>query len=68
MIKGREELNLKYFSKHRLSKFNLSRFEERMVEDYFREELNILPDQQIDFQSLEVLLIIDFLRFSNNLS
>ena len=68
MIKGREELNLKYFSKYRLSKFNLSRFEERMVEDYFREELNILPDQQIDFQSLEVLLIIDFLRFSNNLS
>ena len=68
MIKGSEELNLKYFSKYQLVRFKLSPFEERMVDDYFREELNILPDHQIDFQSQEVLLIIDFLRFSNNLS
>ena len=68
MIIDRGNLNFKYFSKYRQGNFNLSVYEQKIVESYFREELKILPEHKIDFKSPEVLLLIDILRFSNYLS
>lgn len=68
MIRGRQKLNFNYFSKYRQGNFNLSVHEQKIVESYFREELKILPEHKIDFKSPEILMIVDIIRFYNNLS
>jgi len=68
MIKGREGLNFKYYSKYLCKDFELTEWEKRVVEIYFRKELNILSEQNIDFKSPEILMIVDIIRFYNNLS
>ena len=68
MIRGRQNLNFNYFSKYRQGNFNLSVYEQKIVESYFREELKILPEHKIDFKSPEVLLLVDLIRYSNYLS
>lgn len=68
MIRGREGLNFKYYSKFLNKDFELTEWEKRVVERYFRNELNILSEQEIDFKSPEVLLLVDLIRFITNLS
>lgn len=68
MIQGKPNLNVSYYSKHLESDFSLSLWEKKIIEKYFREEIGILREQNIDFESPEILLIIDIIRFSNNLS
>ncbi len=68
MIKGKSKLNVCYYSKHLNRDFSLSLWEKKIIERYFREEIGILPDQNIDFESPEILLIIDIIRYSKNLS
>lgn len=68
MIKGREGLNFKYYSKYLCKDFELTEWEKRVVKRYFRNELNILSEQEIDFKSPEILMIVDIIRFYNNLS
>lgn len=68
MIRGREGLNFKYYSKFLNKDFELTEWEKRVVERYFRNELNILSEQEIDFKSPEVLLLVDIIRFITNLS
>jgi hypothetical protein len=48
--------------------FALSLWEKKIIEKYFRVEMGILPEQNIDFESPEILLIVDLIRFSNKLS
>jgi hypothetical protein len=68
MIQGKPNLNVSYYSKHLESDFSLSLWEKKIIERYFREEIGILPEQNIDFESPEILLIVDLIRFSNKLS
>lgn len=68
MILGKPNLNVGYYSKHLESDFSLSLWEKKIIERYFREEIGILPEQNIDFESPEILLILDLMRFCNNLS
>jgi hypothetical protein len=68
MIRGREGLNFKYYSKFLNKDFELTEWEKRVVERYFRNELNILSEQEIDFTSKEILLLVDMIRFHNFLS
>ncbi len=68
MIQDKPNLNVSYYSKHLESDFSLSLWEKKIIERYFREEIGILPEQNIDFESPEILLILDLIRFSNNLS
>jgi hypothetical protein len=68
MIKGKSKLNVCYYSKHLNRDFSISLWEKKIIERYFREEIGILPDQNIDFESPEILLIIDIIRYSKNLS
>ncbi len=68
MIQGKPNLNVGYYSKFLKGQFSLSLLEKKIIEKYFREEIGILPEQNIDFESPEILLIIDLIRFSNNLS
>ncbi len=68
MIQDKPNLNVSYYSKHLESDFSLSLWEKKIIERYFREEIGILPEQKIEFNSPEVLFIIDIIRFSNNLS
>jgi hypothetical protein len=68
MIQDKPNLNVSYYSKHLESDFSLSLWEKKIIERYFREEIGILPEQKIEFNSPEVLFIIDIIRFCNNLS
>jgi hypothetical protein len=68
MIKGKSKLNVCYYSKHLNRNFSLSLLEKKIIEKYFREEIGILPNHNIDFESPEILLIVDLMRFCNNLS
>jgi hypothetical protein len=68
MIQGKPNLNVSYYSKHLNRNFALSLLEKKIIQRYFREEIGILPEQNIDLESPEILLIIDLIRFSNNLS
>jgi hypothetical protein len=68
MIQGKPNLNVGYYSKFLKGQFSLSLLEKKIIEKYFREEMGILLEQKIDFDSPEVLLIIDIIRFANNLS
>ncbi len=68
MIQGKPNLNVGYYSKFLKGQFSLSLLEKKIIEKYFREEIGILPEQNIDFESPEILLIIDIIRYSKNLS
>jgi hypothetical protein len=68
MIKGKSKLNVCYYSKLLNRDFELSLWEKKIIEKYFREEIGILPEHNIDFESPEILLIVDLMRFCNNLS
>lgn len=65
MIIGKEHLNFDYYSKYlqngRSMKINES--EILLIEKYFREELMILPEQQVDFNSTQVLMMVELIRF-----
>ena len=67
MIKGKEHLNVDYYSKYLQygRSMNINDSEKLLVEKYFREKLRILPEQKIDFDSPEVLMMVDLIRFSN---
>jgi hypothetical protein len=68
MILGKPNLNVAYYSKFLNRNSSLSQWEKKVIEKYFREEMGILREQEIDFESPEILFIIDLIRFSNNLS
>ena len=68
MIQGKPNLNVSYYSKHLNRNFSLSLLEKKIIERYFREEIGILPEQNIDFDSPEALFVVDLMRFCNNLS
>lgn len=68
MIEGKEKLDFKYFALHLKGKIELNIFERKIIEKYFREELLILPEHQIDFDNLELRLVVDIIRYSSNLS
>jgi hypothetical protein len=68
MMLGKPNLNVGYYSKFLKGQFSLNIWEMMMIEKYFREEIGILPEQKIDFESPEILLIVDLIRFSNKLS
>ena len=61
MIQGKPNLNVGYYSKFLKGQFSLSLLEKKIIEKYFREEIGILPEQNIDFESPEILLIIDLI-------
>ncbi len=70
MIQGKEKLDFKYYSKYLQyrSLIDINKSEKQLVEKYFKTQLRILPEQKIDFESPEVLMIVDLIRFSNFLS
>ncbi len=68
MIQGKSKLNIGYYSKHLNRDFSLSLLEKKIIEKYFREEIGILPEQNIEFDSPEVLFVVDLIRFYINLS
>lgn len=70
MIIGKEQLNVDYYSNYLQygEPINLNEPEKLLVEKYFREKLRILPEQKIDFDSPEVLMMVDLIRFTGYLS
>lgn len=70
MIIGKEQLNFDYYSKymHYGESINLNEPEKLLIERYFREKLRILPEQKINFDSPEVLMMVDLFRFTGYLS
>jgi len=70
MIIGKEQLNVDYYSKYLqyVRSMNINDTEKLLVEKYFREKLRILPEQKIDFDSPEVLMMVDLIRFTGFLS
>lgn len=70
MIQGKEHLNFNYYSKYLQNgrSMDINESEKQLVEKYFKEQLRILPEQKIDFESPEVLMMVDLIRFSHFLS
>lgn len=68
MIQGIGRLDFKYYSNILGRRVNPTIREKKVLEKYFRDELGILTEQKIDFQSPEILLLVDIIRFSNFLS
>ncbi|MCZ2481288.1 hypothetical protein [Aquirufa nivalisilvae] len=68
MIQGKDRLEFKYYSNVFDRRVNPSIGEKKILEKYFREEMGILTEQEIDFHSQEILLLVDIIRFSNFLS
>lgn len=70
MIIGKEQLNVDYYSKYLQygRSMNINDSEKLLLEKYFREKLRILPEQKIDFDSPEVLMMVDLIRFTGYLS
>jgi tRNA U54 and U55 pseudouridine synthase Pus10 len=70
MIQGKEHLNFNYYSKYlqKEKSIDLKESEKQLLEKYFRKELRILPEQKIDFDSPEILMIVDLIKFSHFLS
>lgn len=68
MLKGKEKLDFKYFALYLKGRIELNTFERKIIETYFREEMLILPEHQIDFDNLEIRLVVDIIRYHSNLS
>ena len=70
MIIGKEHLNVDYYTKYLQygRSMNINDSEKQLVEKYFREKLRILPEQKIDFDSPEVIMMVDLIRFTGYLS
>lgn len=62
MIKNKENLDAKYWSKHLPFEFDITKWEQKQLRDYFLNELNMSKEHDLDFKSNEIKLLVDFCR------
>jgi hypothetical protein len=65
MIRGNENLGFNYWCKHLPTKFEITPWERQQLREYFVEDLGMVPDQELDYQSDQLKLLIDFGRRMN---
>ena len=69
MIRGKENLDIKYWSRNIPSNLEITSWERKQIREYFIEELGMTDDLELDFQSTQLKLVVDvYRRISYNLS
>lgn len=61
MIHGNENLDFDYWSKHNPN-IEITPWERKLLRDYFINDLGMIPDHDLDFQTNQIKLLIDFGR------
>jgi hypothetical protein len=65
MIRGKGNLGCNYWCKHLPTKFEITPWERQQLREYFVEDLGMISDQELDYQSDQLKLLIDFGRRMN---
>jgi len=65
MIRGKENLGYDYWCRHLPTKFEITPWERQQLREYFVQDLGMIPDQELDYQSNQLKLLIDFGRRMN---
>ena len=65
MIKGKENLGFDYWCNHLPTKIEITPWERQQLREFFVNDLGLIPDQELDFQSKQLQLLIDFVRRMN---
>ena len=65
MIRGKGNLGFNYWSNHQPNNFEITMWERQLLREYFIEDLGMTQDHDLDFQSKELKLMIDFGRRMN---
>lgn len=61
MIRGKENFDIKYWSNH-IQNIEITHWERKILREFFTEDLGMIPDHELDFQSNQLKLMIDFGR------
>lgn len=61
MIQGNENLDFNYWSKHNPN-IEITPWERKLLREYFINDLGMIPDHDLDFQTNQIKLLIDFGR------
>lgn len=61
MIKGKENLDFNYWSKHNPN-IEITPWERKLLREFFTEDYGMIPDHKLDYQSSQLKLMIDFGR------
>ena len=65
MIRGKENSGFNYWCNHLPTKFEITPWERQQLREYFVEDLGMISDQELDYQSDQLKLLIDFGRRMN---
>ena len=65
MIRGKENLGFDYWCNHLPTDFEITPWERELLREYYLKDLRMIPEQELDYQSKELKLIIDFGRRMN---
>jgi hypothetical protein len=65
MIRGKENLGFNYWCNHLPTDFEITPWERELLREYYLKDLRMIPEQELDYQSKELKLMIDFGRRMN---
>ena len=65
MIRGKENLGFDYWCNHLPTDFEITPWERELLREYYLKDLRMIPEQELDYQSKELKLMIDFGRMMN---
>ena len=65
MIRGKGNLGCNYWCNHLPTKFEITPWERQQLKEYFVKDLGMISDQELDYQSDQLKLLIDFVRRMN---
>ena len=65
MIRGKGNLGCNYWCNHLPTEFEITPCERELLREYYLKDLGMIPEQELDYQSKELKLMIDFGRRMN---
>ena len=65
MIRGKENLGFNYWCRQLPTEFEITPWERQQLREYFVNDLGMIPDQELDYQSNQLKFLIDFGRRMN---
>ena len=65
MIRGKENLGFDYWCRHLPTEFEITPWERQQLREYFVQDLGMIHDQELDYQSDQLKFLIDFGRRMN---
>ena len=65
MIRGKGNLGCNYWCNHLPTEFEITPWERELLREYYLQDLGMISEQELDYQSKELKLMIDFGRRMN---